>query len=383
MFDEYTHPDDRSQRTAAVARAHDPDGDGRYSFEYRIVRTDGEARWVNTRSQTFFEGTGQARAAVRVIGAITDITEARAARELLQDREDRLRRAETLARMGHFTLDADGGGAISSDGNKVLFGFGPDSAPSFDDLFARVHPDDAPRLRAVFARAAETGAGFDIEFRVVRPDGVEATIRSLVECTRHPDTGRVRFFGTNLDMTAQKRAEAALHLNEERLGQAIHLGRLGIFDHDHLSGNVYWSPEQRAIWGLGPATTSRSTARSTTSTPKTAGGCTKRWHAPTIRPATAPSKSSTASSPTTARSAGFTPGRRPISRERARPAGRSAPSAPPPMSPSASRSRSICASRTMRSRPGSSACSSSASIDALPTPTPRGCACTASITTAR
>ena len=173
MFDDHTHPDDRAQRTAAVARAHDRDGDGRYSLEYRIVRADGEVRWVNTRAQTFFEGSGAGRAAVRVIGAITDVTEARAARELLQDREDRLRRAETLARMGHFTLDADGGDAVWSDGNKVLFGFTSDSVASFDDLFARLHPDDVPRLRDAFARATETGAGFEIEFRVVRPDGVD------------------------------------------------------------------------------------------------------------------------------------------------------------------------------------------------------------------
>ena len=234
-----------------MARAHDRDGDGRYSFEYRIVRADGEVRWVNTRAQTFFEGSGAGRAAVRVIGAITDVTEARAARELLQDREDRLRRAETLARMGHFTLDADGGGAVWSDGNKVLFGFTSDSVASFDDLFARLHPDDVPRLRDAFARATEAGAGFEIEFRVVRPDGAEATIRSLVECTRRTDTGRLRFFGTNLDVTAQKQAETALVVNEERLRQAVRLGRLGIFDHDHASGALYWSPEQNAIWGLG------------------------------------------------------------------------------------------------------------------------------------
>jgi PAS domain S-box-containing protein len=250
MFDDHTHPDDRRHRHAVVARAHDPAHDGRYSLEYRIVRADGAVRWVNTRAQTFFEGHGASRLAIRVIGAITDVTEARAARELLQDREDRLRRAETLARMGHFTLDGDGTHAVWSDGNKLLFGFPADSSPSFDDLFGRLHPDDVPRLREAFERAAAERIGFEIEFRIVRPDG-QLTIRSLIECTRHPDTGRVRFFGANLDITAQKVAESALLVNEERLQQAVRLGRVGIIDHDHVTGTVYWSPEQRAIWGLG------------------------------------------------------------------------------------------------------------------------------------
>jgi PAS domain S-box-containing protein len=251
MFDDHTHPDDRRHRNSVVARAHDPAHDGRYSLEYRIVRADGAIRWVNTRAQTFFEENSASRVAVRVIGAITDVTEARAARELLQDREDRLRRAETLARMGHFTLDGDGSEAVWSEGNKLLFGFLADSSPSFDDLFGRLHPDDVPRLRDAFGRAAADCTGFEIEFRIVRPDG-ERTIRSLVECTRHADTGRVRFFGTNLDVTAQKLAESALLVNEERLLQAVRLGRLGIFDHDHVTGTMYWSPEQRGIWGVGP-----------------------------------------------------------------------------------------------------------------------------------
>ena len=85
----------------------------------------------------------------------------------------------------------------------------------------------------------------------MRLDGTIATIRSLVECTKRIDTGRLRFFGTNLDITAQKQAETALVANEERLRQAVRLGRLGIFDHDHASGLIYWSPEQNAIWGLG------------------------------------------------------------------------------------------------------------------------------------
>jgi two-component system cell cycle sensor histidine kinase/response regulator CckA len=249
MFGEHAHPDDRAPRDAAVKRAHDPRGDGRYNHQYRIVRADGGVRWVHTRSQTFFKGSGAARKAARVIGAITDVTDARAALGLLRDREDRLRRAETLARMGHFSLDPDGGNAIWSPGNKALFGFDVESNPTFPELIARLHPADAPRLAAAFARATETASGFEIEFRVLRPEG-ETSLRSLVECMT--EGGRIRFFGTNVDITAQKRAEAALLANQERLAQAVRLGRLGIFDHDHVTGEMYWSPEQRAIWAFGP-----------------------------------------------------------------------------------------------------------------------------------
>src|SRR5262249_17251744 len=55
------HPDDREWIFEAVKRAHDPAGDGRFDVEHRILRRDGAIRWVDTRSQTFFVGDGEAR----------------------------------------------------------------------------------------------------------------------------------------------------------------------------------------------------------------------------------------------------------------------------------------------------------------------------------
>ena len=72
-------PDDRERIADAVRRAHEPAGDGRFDVEHRIVRRDGEIRWLTTRSQTFFEGEGKERRPVRTIGATADITESKAA----------------------------------------------------------------------------------------------------------------------------------------------------------------------------------------------------------------------------------------------------------------------------------------------------------------
>jgi len=48
---------------------------------------------------------------------------------------------------------------------------------------------------------------------------------------------------------ARKQAEAALQASEERLRQAVRAGSIGIFDQDHVTGSIYWSEEQRQIWG--------------------------------------------------------------------------------------------------------------------------------------
>jgi PAS domain-containing protein len=71
---ECAHPDDGARVGAAVARAHDPSGDGWCDVEGRLFRPDGEIRWVRTRSRTYFEGDAGARrpsrgAAARRLGA--------------------------------------------------------------------------------------------------------------------------------------------------------------------------------------------------------------------------------------------------------------------------------------------------------------------------
>jgi PAS domain S-box-containing protein len=93
-LDAQIHPDDRERMYAAVRAAHDPASDGTFSIEYRIVRRDGEVRWIVGRAQTLFVGDGPNRVPVRTVGAELDVTDRRAAETRLRDSEEALRRAD-------------------------------------------------------------------------------------------------------------------------------------------------------------------------------------------------------------------------------------------------------------------------------------------------
>ncbi|MCJ7774910.1 MAG: PAS domain S-box protein [Desulfobulbaceae bacterium] len=69
------HPEDRDMIAAAVRRAHDPAGDGKFDVEFRNMIRGREIRWISTRSQTFFAGEGSERHPIRTVGAVQDITE--------------------------------------------------------------------------------------------------------------------------------------------------------------------------------------------------------------------------------------------------------------------------------------------------------------------
>jgi two-component sensor histidine kinase len=66
------HPEDFPAVQAAVDRAHDPEGDGNYYAEYRVIhRSDAQTRWIAATGKTFFhEGRP-----VRLVGTVQDVTE--------------------------------------------------------------------------------------------------------------------------------------------------------------------------------------------------------------------------------------------------------------------------------------------------------------------
>jgi PAS domain S-box-containing protein len=69
------HPDDLEKAMASLKASLDPADPKPAVIEYRIRRRDGEVRWVEIHSLTYFEGVGSERRAVCLIGTAQDITE--------------------------------------------------------------------------------------------------------------------------------------------------------------------------------------------------------------------------------------------------------------------------------------------------------------------
>jgi two-component sensor histidine kinase/PAS domain-containing protein len=76
------HPEDMEVMWARVAKAVDPEGNGRYDVEYRVKQLDGSWRWLSAWGLVEFEGQGAKRTPIAIAGASRDLSERKRAEEL-------------------------------------------------------------------------------------------------------------------------------------------------------------------------------------------------------------------------------------------------------------------------------------------------------------
>lgn len=182
-------------------------GDGEINeFECRIRRgSDGERRWVNSRSMIFArDEKGEAR---QIISATFDITERRETEEKLIESEKRFRSYFELGLIGMAITSPDKGCLAVNDEICKILGY------ERDELLERnwaemTHPEDLAADVANFNRvmAGEIDA-YRLDKRFIRKDNriIDTTIS--VKCVRRDD-GSVEYFVALLeDVTARRQLE--------------------------------------------------------------------------------------------------------------------------------------------------------------------------------
>jgi PAS domain S-box-containing protein len=136
-----------------------------------------------------------------------DVTERRRADHDLRESRRRLAEAQRLARVGSWEWEVDTGKVTASDEQYRLLGLDPGTPLDVEKGMAHIHPDDLDRLQREIGRVVSDPAPFEVEHRVVHPDGSVRVllVRGEGVCDEH---GRVvRIIGTDQDVTEARQAE--------------------------------------------------------------------------------------------------------------------------------------------------------------------------------
>ena len=151
-----------------------------------------------------------------VVSALTSKLK-RSENELRQN-QSKLEKAQRIAHFGWWERDFTTKHVSLSDEVSRIFGVQPVDLPEWHGRWLDlIHPED--RARAAEAAAAALSPGgprYDVEYRVVRPDGTLRVIHSQGDVT-WDDSGRaLRQFGVLHDITELKQTERELRASEAR-----------------------------------------------------------------------------------------------------------------------------------------------------------------------
>ncbi|MDC0744604.1 PAS domain-containing sensor histidine kinase [Polyangium mundeleinium] len=221
---------------------------GRFKAEGPFQRADGTTFIGEFAAQTHFIPG-------RHLSTLRDVSARKQSEEALRLSEQRLARAQRIAKIGSWEWVAATDETTWSDEVFRLFGLPPsDEKKAYGEFLAFVHPLDRARVDEAVQRALRGLATYSIDYRISAADGVERIVHAEGDVVRD-EAGRMRSMtGTMQDVTAQRRADMALQKSELLFRQVLETLPVGVWVSDEHGQSVLANPAARRIWGglVGP-----------------------------------------------------------------------------------------------------------------------------------
>jgi PAS domain S-box-containing protein len=219
-FLKLVHPDDRPRVMYSV---EDALGKLRhYSVDYKILRADGEERFVHSEGEVVRDESGLP---LRAFGSLQDITERKKSENALRQTETKLRLViDTIPAMAWIVLPS---GAVAFMNQRWLQYSGLSLEEAIKDPTSTMHPEDIPRAIEKWNRHMPAGQPYEEEMRLRRADGEYRwfLVRTVPLLDERGNV--IEWYGTSTDIEDQKRAEETLRETQALLARVARVSIVG------------------------------------------------------------------------------------------------------------------------------------------------------------
>ena len=207
----FYHEDDRQRIRDAFEQLRTA-GES-YDLELRIVRTDGEVRWVRSQGEPWYENGEVAGAR----GTFQDITERKERERELRESKAVLEKAQAVGSIGWWKKEIPSDTITWSKQVREMWGAEEDKTVVDHGTFLGfVHPEDKEYVDDQW-QTAKDGAEYDIGHRIITDSGEVKWMREKADLSFDEDGNPVSAIGLVQDITALKEQEQALRQQTETL----------------------------------------------------------------------------------------------------------------------------------------------------------------------
>ena len=182
-----------------------------YEIEFRVLRADGAFGWHLARALALRDDSGRI---TKWFGSCIDIDDQKRTQEALRESERRFRTLAEALPLQVWTTEPDGANDYVNARTTEYTGLTQEQFRGWNWQPA-FHPEDLPRVLEEWTRSIATGEPYEIEYRLRRADGAFRWHLARALALRD-DSGRItKWFGSNIDIDDQKRAQEALREAKE------------------------------------------------------------------------------------------------------------------------------------------------------------------------
>ncbi len=245
----HIHPEDLEQVMCLCQKRIDDPSSHSWRDEFRFMRSNGSIANVYNRGYIIRNEEGLA---VRMVGAMQDITARKLTEESLRLNNERYELATRASNDAIWDWNLVTDERFWSEAYESIFGYSREGGGvNLLTTISRIHPDDRERISTSWSKTLSdpTTHSWGEEYRYLRADGTVANVYNRGYIV-YDETGKpVRMVGALQDISARKIAEEQLRLSNERYELATKATNDAIWDWNLLTDEVYWSQGYENLFG--------------------------------------------------------------------------------------------------------------------------------------
>ncbi|MCP4440915.1 MAG: PAS domain S-box protein [Aureispira sp.] len=216
------------------------------NLESQIIRKDGSTAWVQVSSSAIYDSKGQ------LIGSqdvARDITAQKIAKEELKESEQQLKEVFNSFLDIYYEVDFDGKFTMISPSVETILGYTPQELLGTAIIDTYKYPQDRKKL---IQKILKEGQINNFQATVYHKNGQEIYIETNSKLKKDKEGNTIGIQGIVRDITNRKKSELELDRTRKILHETSQLSKIGGWEINLATRQIYWSDIVKRIHGLPP-----------------------------------------------------------------------------------------------------------------------------------